>query len=218
MPFSPSAISILSASFPATTTHDPAARRPHAEDGHKCTPEAQQLTPERDDDPMNRAVLPLLALLLAASHTGTVAAPAPAAATSPPASCQVVDGRADAHCTPGALNPDVTQATIRSTICVSGWTKTVRPPASYTDQLKRQQKITYGEATVPNSQLEEDHLIALGIGGAPHDPANLWPQPRTGSHGAPDKDREEDTLHTAVCSGQMTLANAQATIRNDWTH
>ncbi|MBV8598859.1 MAG: hypothetical protein JO017_08565, partial [Actinobacteria bacterium] len=30
--------------------------------------------------------------------------------------------------TPGATNPDVTQATIGSTICVRGWTATVRPP------------------------------------------------------------------------------------------
>jgi hypothetical protein len=28
-------------------------------------------------------------------------------------SCRVVDGRADARCTPGALNPDVTQDTIQ---------------------------------------------------------------------------------------------------------
>jgi hypothetical protein len=101
---------------------------------------------------------------------------------------------------------------------VPGWTKTVRSPASYTDQVKRQQKIAYGEANVPDSQLEKDHLIALGISGAPRDPANLRPQPRTGGHGAPNKDHEEDTLHTAVCSGQMSLANAQATIRSDWTH
>ena len=31
--------------------------------------------------------------------------------------------------TPGSLNPDVTQATIGSTICVRGWTATVRPPS-----------------------------------------------------------------------------------------
>jgi hypothetical protein len=30
--------------------------------------------------------------------------------------------------TPGALNPKVTQATIGTTICVRGWTQTVRPP------------------------------------------------------------------------------------------
>ena len=46
--------------------------------------------------------------------------------------------------TPGALNPDVTQATIRSTICVRGWTTTVRPPSSYTSALKIEQLPRYG--------------------------------------------------------------------------
>ena len=39
--------------------------------------------------------------------------------------------------TPGVLNPDVTQATIRTTVCRRGWTRTVRPPVSYTNALKR---------------------------------------------------------------------------------
>jgi len=30
--------------------------------------------------------------------------------------------------TPGAFNPDVRQSTIDQTICVHGWTKTIRPP------------------------------------------------------------------------------------------
>ena len=30
---------------------------------------------------------------------------------------------------PGATNPAVTQDNIKSTICVSGWTKTIRPTA-----------------------------------------------------------------------------------------
>jgi hypothetical protein len=42
----------------------------------------------------------------------------------------------DSSCTPGAYNPDVTQSTIHSTICVSGWTATARPP--YTNPLKAQ--------------------------------------------------------------------------------
>jgi len=34
----------------------------------------------------------------------------------------------DSATTPGAINPDVRPDTIRSTICVEGWTRTVRPP------------------------------------------------------------------------------------------
>jgi hypothetical protein len=38
--------------------------------------------------------------------------------------------RPDPHRTPGAINPAVTQDTIASTICVKGWTRTVRPLGS----------------------------------------------------------------------------------------
>ncbi len=37
--------------------------------------------------------------------------------------------RPDRRCTPGAVNPAVTQSTIDSTICRSGWTATVRNDA-----------------------------------------------------------------------------------------
>jgi hypothetical protein len=82
------------------------------------------------------------------------------------------------RCTPGAINPDVTQATIGKTICVPGWTAKIRPPVAYTNLLKTSQMIEYGETGLP-SELEEDRLINLGIGGAPQDPHNLFPQPRT---------------------------------------
>ena len=38
--------------------------------------------------------------------------------------------RASWTLTPGVLNPAVTQATIRTTICTRGWTRTIRPPVS----------------------------------------------------------------------------------------
>ena len=52
---------------------------------------------------------------------------------------------ADPVRTPGVLNPDVTQANIRSTICRHGWTATIRPPVDYTNALKRRQMRQYGE-------------------------------------------------------------------------
>lgn len=73
------------------------------------------------------------------------------------------------RCTPGAINPDVTQATIGKTICVPGWTAKIRPPVAYTNLLKTSQMIEYGETGLP-SELEEDRLINLGIGGAAGSP------------------------------------------------
>ena len=78
--------------------------------------------------------------------------------------------------TPGALNPDVTQANIHTTICVRGWTRTVRPPVEYTNDLKMRQMREYGESG-PTSTYQEDHLISLELGGDPRDPRNLWPEP-----------------------------------------
>jgi len=109
--------------------------------------------------------------------------------------------------TPGSLNPDVTQATIGQTICVRGWTATVRPPTSYTDQLKLQQMPEYGESGSP-SDYQEDHLISLELGGNPTDPRNLWPEPYPR---ASDVDKIENELNAKVCSGELTLAEAQDT-------
>jgi hypothetical protein len=112
---------------------------------------------------------------------------------------------ADPVRTPGVLNPDVTTATIRSTICVAGWTRTVRPPTSYTDELKRRQMLEYGAGGSPHDY-QEDHLISLELGGDPRDPRNLWPQPRPW---ADRVDRTENELNDAVCSGRLSLADAQ---------
>ena len=108
--------------------------------------------------------------------------------------------------TPGALNPDVTQATIRTTICVRGWTRTVRPPSSYTSALKEEQLRRYG-LRGPPAAYQEDHLISLELGGSPTDPRNLWPQPYPR---ASQVDRIENELNAKVCAGELTLAEAQA--------
>jgi hypothetical protein len=106
---------------------------------------------------------------------------------------------------PGVLNPDVTQADIRSTVCTHGWTATVRPPVSYTNALKLRQMRTYGESGPP-SGYQEDHLISLELGGDPTDPRNLWPEPYPR---ASDMDQIENQLNAKVCSGALTLAQAQ---------
>ncbi|HJQ74533.1 MAG TPA: hypothetical protein VJ814_06580 [Gaiellaceae bacterium] len=112
---------------------------------------------------------------------------------------------ADAARTPGVLNPDVTQANIRSTICRHGWTATIRPPVEYTNELKRKQMRLYGE-TGSLSDYQEDHLISLELGGNPTDPRNLWPEPYPRATAV---DQIENELNAEVCSGKLTLAQAQ---------
>lgn len=112
---------------------------------------------------------------------------------------------ADIVRTPGVLNPDVTQATIHATICFRGWTRTIRPPTSYTNELKQKQLLEYGVGG-SMSDYQEDHLISLELGGHPSDPRNLWPEPYPR---ASEVDAMENDLNDKVCSGELTLAEAQ---------
>ena len=112
---------------------------------------------------------------------------------------------ADPVRTPGVLNPDVTQANIADTICKHGWTRTIRPPTDYTNALKLKQMREYGVAGSP-SQYQEDHLISLELGGHPTDARNLWPEPYPR---AAEMDSIENELNAKVCSGAMSLDDAQ---------
>jgi hypothetical protein len=121
----------------------------------------------------------------------------------------------DPNCTPGAVDPAVTQDNIDSTICVSGYTKTVRPPVSVTEPQKLESMKLYG-FNDSTSNYEFDHLIPLEIGGAPDDVKNLWPEPHYTNPSSFDKDRFENYLHKQVCSGALDLKTAQNEIATNW--
>ncbi len=111
------------------------------------------------------------------------------------------------------LNPAVTQETIHETICVPGWTKTVRPSFSYTNRIKRKK---LREAGLPRERIHDfelDHAIPLSLGGSPDDERNLqlqpWDQARI-------KDAVEACLPKAVCDGSMALAEARERIWSSW--
>src|SRR6266487_4520793 len=107
--------------------------------------------------------------------------------------------------TPGVLNPAVTQETIGSTICRRGWTRTIRPPVSYTNELKRRGLLAY-RLRGPPSAFQEDHLISLELGGHPTDPRNLWPEPYPRAAAV---DLQENELNAQVCGGRLSLTEAQ---------
>jgi hypothetical protein len=112
---------------------------------------------------------------------------------------------ADLVRSPGVLYPEVTQANINSTICMHGWTRTIRPPTSYTNTLKRKQMREYGVGG-SLSDYQEDHLISLELGGHPTDPRNLWPEPYPR---ASEVDSIENDLNAKVCAGELSLDDAQ---------
>ncbi len=140
----------------------------------------------------------------------------PSTTARPPGDCHAsgsgFDVLPDPACTPGAINPQVTQANIASTICSRGWTATVRPPVSVTEPLKRASMVAYGERG-PIGAYQEDHLVALGAGGSPSDPRNLWAEP--GATPNP-KDAVEVAANRAICSRLLTLTQVQAAMATDW--
>jgi len=150
--------------------------------------------------------------------------PGPTGAPAPTLAAARLPGEPDPVMTPGSLNTAVTQDTIAATICTSGWTATIRPPTSYTNQLKVTQIAQYAYADTSLASYEEDHLISLELGGNPTDPRNLWPEPYTiampdgRSVGAHVKDAFETKLKKQVCTGALTLAEAQAEVGIHWVH
>jgi len=123
----------------------------------------------------------------------------------------------DPSCTPGSTNPEVTQDNIQSTICVRGYTKTIRPPLSYTAPLKIQSIKDYGYRDTNPKDYELDHMCPLEAGCSPTDPKNLWAEILTGKYGAHAKDKVENWVHSQICSGKMTLQQGQDVfLKNQW--
>jgi hypothetical protein len=117
----------------------------------------------------------------------------------------------DRTCTPGSIDPAVTQRNIRSTICRAGWTARVRPPEAQTERAKYH--VAYPAYHIPaGARSELDHLVPLELGGS-NDITNLWPE--VGRIPNP-KDGVENALNHAVCDGRVTLAAAQNAIASDW--
>ncbi|MFA5188703.1 MAG: HNH endonuclease signature motif containing protein [Patescibacteria group bacterium] len=121
--------------------------------------------------------------------------------------CQMQDRLPDPVCTPGAIF-QVTE----EDICVKGYTKKVRNVTAKTKNLVFQE---YGITTHAKGEYEVDHFIPLELGGS-NDLKNLWPEPAEPRPGFHEKDRVENYLHRQVCTGQMTLAEAQKQIQTNW--
>jgi hypothetical protein len=170
-------------------------------------------------------LLILILVILAVAwliHTQSSSSPGSVPHTSEavPAHTGPPDIYPDASRTPGAVNADITQENIRETICNPRWsTKSIRPEESYTHRLKVEQISEYGYSDSRLRDYEEDHFIPLELGGNPTDPKNLWPEPFETSiadGGAHSKDKVENYLHAEVCSGSLTLDQAQREIADDW--
>src|SRR5262245_47932958 len=156
---------------------------------------------------MAQRLVPLLFLLLAACGS-----PAPRPTPTPSPTSTAADVCHQNGVTYCAVNPAVTQDTIGKTICVRGWTKTIPPPVTFTDNLKRQQMQQEGLTGLP-SAYEEDHRPPLELGGAARDVTNLRPEP--GARPKPSA-RDEDAFRQLVCSHQVGRVAAQVQFIARW--
>lgn len=122
--------------------------------------------------------------------------------------CMAHAGLPDSACTPGAL---ISTATVQQ-ICKSGYASSVRNvPTSEKNQVYAEYGITHHSA----GQYEVDHLVSLELGGS-NDIANLWPEAASPTPGFHQKDQVENYLHEQVCSGAISLKDAQDEIATNW--
>jgi hypothetical protein len=132
----------------------------------------------------------------------------------------------NAALTPGFINPEISQANIKTTICSSSYLAKIKPSSSFLNkvmatQLSKLPYSAYGDTNIKH--FEEDLLIPLELGGSPTSIKNLWPEPfdvgfgaRTKDFGAKTKDIVETKLQALVCSGVLSLKVAQKAIAKDW--
>ena len=111
------------------------------------------------------------------------------------------------------LTPGDVLTTAPEIICVRGYTKKVRNvPKNVKEEVYR----IYGIQSYEPGDYEVDHLISLELGGS-NSIRNLWPESYlTEPYNAHRKDALENKLHALVCSGDLSLVDAQIAIAKNW--
>jgi hypothetical protein len=112
--------------------------------------------------------------------------------------------------TPSAIDTEIPQKNVESTVCVKGYTKTVHPPAYYTNELKKRQMREYVCTDMNSRYYGEDRLVPFSVGGNTSDPINLWAEPRIGEWNADKKDQLELVIYRIVCAQEITLCGSKA--------
>ena len=139
-----------------------------------------------------------------------------------PTSCHAIGGDIssalpDPECTPGAIDVSISQGNLGATICSYGFIESLRPPFNVSEPAKYSLMKSYGYGGFRLHNYELDHLVPLELGGASTF-QNLWPE--LNDYPAPgylnSKDEVENSLHRAVCDGQISLQEAQDAIASNW--
>lgn len=118
---------------------------------------------------------------------------------------------------PALPDPVITPGDVLTTdpnvICEPGYSKSVRNVSSVT---KSNAYASYGITSHAPGEYEVDHLISLELGGS-NSIRNLWPESYlTQPLNAHVKDKLENHLHHLVCTGALSLTQAQKDIAENW--
>ena len=114
----------------------------------------------------------------------------------------------DSACTPGAIFPHAT----KTQVCTPGYASSVR---DVPQSVKNKAYAEYGITKRLPGQYEVDHLVSLQLGGS-NALANLWPEAASPKPGFHEKDKVENYLNFQVCSGAISLQQAQIEIATNW--
>ncbi len=122
--------------------------------------------------------------------------------------CAASGGLQDKACTPG----DILSNATKNEICQPGYSRNVRNvPTSEKNKVYAEYGITHHSA----GEYEVDHLVSLELGGS-NNISNLWPEAASPKPGFHEKDKVENWMHDQVCSGAISLQDAQVQIATDW--
>ena len=126
--------------------------------------------------------------------------------------CRPVLAQDKASCLPDArLTPGVAGEVTAADICKPDYDNLA---GKIPIELKERVFIRYGINRYEVGY-NVDHLIPAKLGGS-NALKNLWPQPLFGEWGWQRKNKLEHRLRKLVCSGRLTLKEAQREIAADW--
>jgi hypothetical protein len=112
------------------------------------------------------------------------------------------------------MTPGGVASTDLRKVCKRAYVKSFKPvPPDVVAQVYKEYGIQHPDPT----DYEIDQLVSLDLGGS-NDIFNLWPQStRTRPWNAQLKNRLEKRLRQLVCTGKLSLVEAQSALATDWT-
>lgn len=110
--------------------------------------------------------------------------------------------------TTDAIAPNTTQQNILSTVCIKGYTQIERPPAYYSNDLKKRPMREYVCTHMNPNNFNGNYLIPTNVAGIPDNQHNPWSEPRINEVSADKKSHPEFVLYKLVCSQKAVLCGS----------